>query len=65
MSWQKKDLRKFYVNNDKMWFDTNLQDHYHFYDAEKDELIDIAKSEISFSKFQKFLLVKLKILSIL
>ena len=43
-------LRKFYVNNDKMWFDTNLQDHYHFYDSENDELIDIDKSEISFAK---------------
>ena len=46
-------LRKFYVNNDKMWFDTNLEDHYHFYDSEKDELIDIDKSEISFSKSPK------------
>ena len=41
-------LRKFYVNNDKMWYDSNLQDHYHFYDIEKDELIDINKNEISF-----------------
>ena len=41
-------LRKFYVNNDKMWFDSNLQDHYHFYDSDKDELIDIDKNEISF-----------------
>ena len=44
-------LRKFYVNNDKMWFDSNLQDHYHFYDSDRDELIDIDKKEISFSKF--------------
>ena len=46
-------LRKFYVNNDKMWFDSNLQDHYHFYDSDKDELIDIDKNEISFSKVPK------------
>ena len=46
-------LKKFYVNNDKMWFDTNLTDHYHFYDAEKDELIDIDRDEISFSKSPK------------
>ena len=46
-------LRKFYVNNDKMWFDSNLQDHYHFYDSDKDELIDIDKKEISFSKAPK------------
>ena len=36
-----------------IWFDTNLQDHYHFYDPEKDELIDINKNEISFSKSPK------------
>ena len=47
---EKGILKKFYVNNDKMWFDTNLSDHYHFYDYEKDELIDIDKSEITFSK---------------
>ena len=46
-------LRKFYVNNDKMWFDSNLQDHYHFYDSDRDEIIDIDKKEISFSKFPK------------
>ncbi len=46
-------LKKFYVNNDKMWFDTNLQEHYHFYDSEVDELIDINKNEISFSKSPK------------
>ena len=57
---EKGILRKFYVNNDKMWFDTNLQDHYHFYDAEKDELIDIAKSEISFSKSPKIPIGKVK-----
>ena len=57
---EKGILRKFYVNNDKMWFDTNLQDHYHFYDAEKDELIDIDKSEISFSKSPKIPTGKVK-----
>ena len=51
-------LKKFYVNNDKMWFDTNLQDHYHFYDSEKDELIDIDKNEISFLSHLKFLMEK-------
>ena len=53
-------LRKFYVNNDKMWFDSNLQDHYHFYDSDKDELIDIDKSEISFSKSPKIPAGKVK-----
>ncbi len=53
-------LRKFYVNNDKMWFDSNLRDHYHFYDSEKDELIDIDKNEISFSKSPKIPAGKIK-----
>ena len=53
-------LKKFYVNNDKMWFDTNLEDHYHFYDCDKDELIDIDKSEISFSKSPKIPSGKIK-----
>ena len=53
-------LRKFYVNNDKMWFDSNLQDHYHFYDSDKDELIDINKNEISFSKAPKVPAGKIK-----
>jgi len=53
-------LKKFFVNNDKMWFDTNLQDHYHFYDSEKDELIDIDKDEISFSKHPKIPAGKIK-----
>ena len=53
-------LRKFYVNNDRMWFDSNLQDHYHFYDTDKDELIDIDKNEISFSKSPKIPAGKIK-----
>ena len=53
-------LKKFYVNNDKMWFDSNLQDHYHFYDSDKDELIDIDKNEISFSKSPKVPAGKIK-----
>ena len=53
-------LRKFYINNDKMWFDSNLQDHYHFYDSDKDELIDIDKNQISFSKSPKIPAGKIK-----
>ncbi len=43
-------LKKLFVNNDKMWFDTNLEEHYHFYDSENDKLIDIDKNQITFSK---------------
>ena len=44
-------LKKVIVKNDKMWFDTNLSKHHHFYDEEEDELVDIQEKEINFSKF--------------
>ena len=46
-------LKKVIVKNDKMWFDTNLSKHHHFYDEEEDELVDIQEKEINFSKFPK------------
>ena len=46
-------LKKVIVKNDKMWFDTNLSKHHHFYDEEEDELFDIQEKEINFSKFPK------------
>ena len=44
-------LKKVIVKNDKMWFDTNLSKHHHFYDEVEDKLVDIHEKEISFSKF--------------
>ena len=44
-------LKKVIVNKDKMWFDTNLSKHHHFYDEEEDKLVDIQEKEINFSKF--------------
>ena len=44
-------LKKVIVKNDKMWFDTNLSKHHHFYDEEEDKLVDIQEKEINFSKF--------------
>ena len=46
-------LKKVIVKNDKMWFDTNLSRHHHFYDEEEDKLVDIQEKEINFSKFPK------------
>ena len=46
-------LKKVLVKKDKMWFDTNLSKHHHFYDEEQDSLIDVAEREIKFSKFPK------------
>ena len=44
-------LKKVLIEKGKMWFDTNLSTHHHFYDEQKDILIDIEKKEIEFSKF--------------
>ena len=44
-------LKKVIVKKDKMWFDTNLSKHHHFYDEEEDELVDIQDREIIFSNF--------------
>ena len=46
-------LKKFFLNNDKMFFDTNLQERYDFYDSETDEFIDIDKSQISIPNHPK------------
>ena len=46
-------LKKVIVKNDKMWFDTNLSKHHHFYDEEEDKLVDIQEKAINFSKFPK------------
>ena len=46
-------LKKVLVDKEKMWFDTNLEHHHHFYDEEKDLLTDISEKEITFSKFPK------------
>ena len=46
-------LKKVLVKKDKMWFDTNLSKHYHFYDEEEDRLVDIAEKEAQFINFPK------------
>ena len=35
----------------KVWYDTNLENHHHFYDEETDSLIDIPEGEILISSF--------------
>ena len=44
-------LKKVQIDKDKMWFDTNLSEHHHFYDEEKDQLTDIDEKQIEFSRF--------------
>ncbi|MAH88784.1 MAG: transcriptional repressor [Pelagibacterales bacterium] len=46
-------LKKVLVKKGKMWFDTNLSKHHHFYDEEEETLADVAEKEIKFSKFPK------------
>lgn len=46
-------LKKVLVEKDKMWFDTNLSSHYHFYDEEEDKLTDVSKNHIKFLAFPK------------
>jgi Fur family iron response transcriptional regulator len=50
---EKGFLKKVLVEKDKMWFDTNLSSHYHFYDEEEDKLTDVNKNEIEFLAFPK------------
>ena len=46
-------LKKRKVSSSKTYFDNNISNHYHFYDEEKDELIDISTPSIEFLKFPK------------
>ena len=46
-------LNKVLVEKDRMWFDTNLSSHYHFYDEDEDKLTDVEKNEIKFMHFPK------------
>ena len=46
-------LKKRQVDNSKAYFDNNVTNHYHLFDEEKNTLIDIPSSSISFSKFPK------------
>ncbi len=43
-------LNKVIVDKDKMWFDTNLAHHHHFYDEESEQIVDIESSKIEFLK---------------
>jgi len=48
---EKGFLKKVLVARDKMWFDTNLKSHHHFYDEEENFLTDVDKNDIKFSSF--------------
>ena len=39
-------LKEISINSDKNYFDTNTSAHHHFYDEDKNELIDCYKSDV-------------------
>ena len=39
-------LKEISINSDKSYFDTNTEDHHHFYDEDKNQLIDIHDNEV-------------------
>ena len=39
-------LKEISINSDKSYFDTNITDHQHFFDEDKNELIDCGDDEI-------------------
>ena len=46
-------LREVVVEQGRSYFDTNLEDHHHFYVESQNQLIDIAKHEISIGSLPK------------
>ena len=40
-------LRQVAINGSKTYFDTNISNHHHFYDAVSDKLIDISESDMA------------------
>ena len=43
-------LRRVMVHNEYSLFDTNTDHHYHFYDASKDQLVDIPDNDVILAK---------------
>ena len=46
-------LKEISINSDKSYFDTNITDHHHFYDEDKNQLIDAQNHEIDSVKINK------------
>ena len=39
-------LKQIAVNSEQSYYDTNIEDHHHFYDEDKNQLIDIHDNEV-------------------
>ena len=47
-------LTKVNIDNDKTWYDTNVDHHYHIFNEKNSELVDIKPSEITIKIPKKF-----------
>ena len=41
-------INELIINSGKVYYDTNIKEHFHFVDLENDEIIDLDKKEFSF-----------------
>ena len=46
-------LREVFINRDRSYFDTNVSSHHHFFDEQKNEVIDIDSSLVKVNKIPK------------
>ena len=46
-------IKQIAVNSEQSYYDTNVSEHHHFYDEDKDELIDIHDSDVEPVKINK------------
>ena len=46
-------IKQIAVNSEQSYYDTNVSEHHHFYDEDKDELIDIHDSDVDPVKINK------------
>ena len=53
-------LTKVNIDNDKTWYDTNVEHHYHIFNEENSELEDLEPSEIDIKIPKKFSKSKIK-----
>ena len=47
-------LTKVNIDNDKTWYDTNVEHHYHIFNEKNSELVDLAPAEIDIKIPKKF-----------
>ena len=46
-------LREVFINRDRSYFDTNVSSHHHFFDEQKNEVIDIDSSLVKVNRIPK------------